>query len=105
VWLALIVANEHRAGFELTPGRTTVARQTLQEPQAFPIEAAKGPLLQAASDHSPQEVLAQTRRRRSSEDHPPLPPKSVNGKRPKVRDLGLDRSRLSPLLPHGYALG
>jgi hypothetical protein len=29
--LAVIVANEHRAGFELAPGRAAVARQTLQE--------------------------------------------------------------------------
>jgi hypothetical protein len=42
VALAVIVANEHRAGFELAPGRAAVACQTLQEPQAFPIEAAEG---------------------------------------------------------------
>jgi len=64
VALALIIANEHRAGFELTPGRAAVACQTVQEPQAFPIKAAEGLLLQAASQHSPQQVLAQGRRRR-----------------------------------------
>src|SRR6516225_9952302 len=47
VALAVIVAKEHRAGFELAPGRAAVARQTLQERQAFPIKAAKGLLLQA----------------------------------------------------------
>ena len=45
-------------------GRAAVARQTLQERQAFPIKAAKGLLLQAPGHHSPQQVLAQTRRRR-----------------------------------------
>jgi len=54
VALALMVANEHGAGFELAPGRAAVARQTVQEPQAFPIKATKGLLLQAAGNHSPQ---------------------------------------------------
>jgi hypothetical protein len=94
VALPLIIANEHRAGFEPAPGRAAVARQTLQEGQAFPIKAAKGLLLQAPSDHSPQQVLAQSRRRRSSEDHPPPPPQGIKRKRPQVSDLGLDRSRL-----------
>jgi len=103
--LALIVANEHRAGFELAPGRAAVARQTLQEHQAFPIKPAKGLFLHAPGNHSPQQVLAQTRRRRSSEDRPPAPPKGVKRKRAQARDPGLDRGRLYPLLPHGYALG
>src|SRR5262249_57348130 len=60
VALAVIVANEHRAGLEAAPWRAAVPRQPVQEPQAFPIEPAKGPLLQAISDHSPQEVLAQS---------------------------------------------
>jgi hypothetical protein len=105
VALAVIVAKEHRAGFELAPGRAAVARQTLQERQAFPIKAAKGLLLQAPGHHSPQQVLAQTRRRRSSEDRPPAPSKGIKRKRAQVSDLGLDRGRLCPLLPHGYALG
>jgi hypothetical protein len=50
----VIVANEHRAGFELAPRRATVASQTIQEPQAFPIEAAEGLLLQTPSHHSPE---------------------------------------------------
>jgi hypothetical protein len=58
VTLALIIANEHRAELELTPGRAAVTRQSVQEPQAFPIKPAKGLLLQATSNHSPQEVLA-----------------------------------------------
>src|SRR5262249_57772587 len=53
VALALIVANEHRAGLEAAPWRAAVPRQPVQEPQAFPIKPAKGPLLQAISDHSP----------------------------------------------------
>src|SRR5262249_17385081 len=104
VALAVIVAKEHRAGFELAPGRAAVARQTLQERQAFPIKAAKGLLLQAPGHHSPEQALAQTRRRRSSEDRPPAPSKGIKRKRAQVSDLGLDRGRLCPLLPHGYAL-
>src|SRR5919197_5941275 len=37
VSLALIVANEHRAGLEAAPGRAAMPRQSVQEPQAFPI--------------------------------------------------------------------
>jgi hypothetical protein len=105
VALTVIVANEHRAGFEPAPGRATVARQAVQEAQAFPVKAAKGPLLQAPGDHSPQQVLAQSRRRRSSEDHSPASPKGIKRKRAQMSDLGLDRGRVCPLLPHGYALG
>jgi hypothetical protein len=78
-----------------------VACQTVQEPQAFPIEAAESLLLQAASHHSPQQVLAQSRRRRSSEHQPPAPPKGIKWKRADARDLGLDRRRVGPALPHG----
>src|SRR5215510_12949761 len=105
VALTLIVANEHRTGLELAPGRAAMARQTLQEGQAFPIEAAKGVLLHAPGDHSPQQVLAQSRGWRSSEHRPPAPPKGIKRKRAQVSDLRLDRGRLCPLLPHGYALG
>src|SRR6516165_1947671 len=77
VALALIVANEHRAGLEAAPWRAAVRRQPVQEPQAFPIKPAKGPLLQAISDHSHQEVLAQICWRGSSEDHAPVSPKRV----------------------------
>jgi hypothetical protein len=42
---------------------------------------------------------------RSSEDHSPAPPKGINGKRAQVRDLGLDRGWVAPVLAHGYALG
>ena len=104
VALALIVAHQHRAGLELAPGRAAVACQTIQEPQAFPIEAAKGSLLQAPSNHSPQQVLAQTRRRRSSEDHPPVSPKHINRNRAQTSDLSLDRGRVRQVLAHGYAL-
>src|SRR5271165_4096122 len=105
VALALIVANQHRAGLELAPGRAAVARQAVQERQAFAIEAAEGLLLQAPSNHSPQQVLAQACRRRSSEDHTPAPPKHINRKRAQPSDLGLDSCRVYPLLPHGYAAG
>src|SRR5260370_14061223 len=75
VALAVIVANEHRAGLEAARWRAAVPRQPVQEPQAFPIKPAKGLLLQTISDHSPQEVLAQFCWRGSSEDHPPVSPK------------------------------
>src|SRR4030088_27364 len=45
--LSLMVENEPRAGFERGGGRAAVARQTLQEYQAFPIKPAKGLFLQA----------------------------------------------------------
>src|SRR5262249_47644949 len=101
VALALIVANEHRAGLEAAPWRAAVPRQPVQEPQAFPIKPAKGPLLQAISDHSPQQVLAQICWRGSSEDHAPVSPKQAS-----ANELSRPRSRpgLSSA-PHGYALG
>src|SRR5262249_59148493 len=94
VALALIVANEHRAGLEGAPWRAAVPRQPVQEPQAFPIKPAKGPLLQAISDHSPQQVLAQICWRGSSEDHAPVSPKRVKRKRAQMSNLGLDRGRV-----------
>jgi hypothetical protein len=103
--LAVIVANEHRAGFEPAAGRAGAARQTLQQAQAFTIKAANGLFLQAPGQHSPQEVLAQTGRRRSPEDRPPTPPKRIKRKRAQVSDFGLDRGRICPLLPHGYGRG
>jgi hypothetical protein len=30
-----------------------------------------------------------------------MPPKAIKRKRAQARDLGLDRSRVCPLLPHG----
>src|SRR2546428_10445231 len=105
VALALIVANEHRAGLEAAPWRAAVPRQPVQEPQAFPIKPAKGPLLQAISDHSPQEVLAQICWRGSCEDHAPLSPKRVKRQRAQMSNLRLDRGRVCRVPPHGYALG
>src|SRR5437899_6921461 len=105
VALALIVANEHRAGLEAAPWRAAVPRQPVQERQACPIKPAKAPLLQAISDHSPQEVLAQICWRGSSEDHAPVSPKRVKRKRAQMSNLGLDRGRVCRVPPHGYALG
>ena len=105
VALALIVANEHCAGLEAAPRRDGVPGKAVQQAQAFPIKAAEGPLLQPEGNHSPEQVLAQDRRRRSSEHRPPAPPKGITRKRAKLSDLGLDRGRLCPLLPHGYVLG
>src|SRR5262249_26254610 len=78
---APVVADEHGAGLEAAPWRAAVPRQPVQEPQALSIKPAKGPLLQAISDHSPQEVLAQICWRGSSEDHAPVSPKRVKRKR------------------------
>ena len=103
--LALIVANEHRAGLEAAPWRAAVSRQSVQEPQAFSVKTAKGLLLQAISDHSPQEVLAQSCWRGSSEDHAPVAPKRVKRKRAQMSNLGLDRGRICRMPPHGYPLG
>src|SRR6516164_6607361 len=105
VALALIVANEHGAGLEAAPWRAAVPRQPVQEPQAFPIKPAKGPLLQAISDHSPQQILAQSCWRVSSEEHAPVSPKRVKRKRAQMSNLGLDRGRVCRVPPHGYALG
>src|SRR5262249_9848919 len=103
--LALIVANQHCAGLEATPWRAAVPPQPSHEPQALPIKPAHGPLLQAISEHSPQEVLAQICWRGSTEDHAPVSPKRVKRKRAQMSNLGLDRGRVCRVPPHGYALG
>src|SRR5438094_3558159 len=87
------------------PAAPRLPRQPVQEPLAFPIKPAKGPLLQAISDHSPQEVLAQICWPGSSEDHAPVAPKRVKRKRAQMRNLGLDRGRVCRVPPQGYALG
>src|SRR5262249_59917673 len=89
VALALIVANEHRAGLEAAPWRAAVPRQPVQEPQAFPIKPAKGPLLQAISDHSPQEVLAQSCWRGSAAQHAPTAPHPAPPTHPPITQLRL----------------
>src|SRR5207244_12918520 len=102
---ALRVATEHRAGLEGAAWRAAVPRQPVQEPQAFPIKSPKGPLMQAISDHSPQEVLAQICWRGSSEDHAPVSPKRVKRKRAQMSNPGLDRGRVCRVPPQPYALG
>src|SRR6516165_9828570 len=57
VALALIVANEHRAGLEAAPWRAALPRQPVQEPQALSIKPAKGPLLQAITIIRPNRSL------------------------------------------------
>src|SRR2546430_11280826 len=52
VALAVIVANEHRAGVELAPGRAALACQNVPESQAFPVNASEGLLFDAASPNS-----------------------------------------------------
>jgi hypothetical protein len=61
--------------------------------------------LDAASNHSPQQVLAQTRSGRSSEHGPPAPPKGIKRKRSDAINLDRDRGRVCHLLAHGYAIG
>src|SRR6516164_7450445 len=102
---ALIVANEHGAGLEAAPWRAAVSRQPVQEPQAFPIKPAKGPLLQAISDHAPQQVLAQIYWRGSPEGHAPVSPKRVKDKRAQMSNVGIDCGRVCRMRPQGYALG
>jgi hypothetical protein len=103
--LALIVANEHRAWLKVPPGQDGVPGKAVQQPEAFPIKAAEGTLLQAESKHSPEQVLAQGRTWRSSERRPPAPANGITCKRRDARNLGLDRGRVAPVLAHGYALG
>src|SRR5262249_61860933 len=94
VGLGRVGATRRRAGLGGAPWRAAVPRQPVQEPQALPIKPAKGPLLQAISDHSPQEVLARICWRGSSEDRAPVSPKRVKRKRAQMSNLGLDRGRV-----------
>jgi hypothetical protein len=105
VALALILANQHRSWFEVATRWATLSRQAVQERQAVSIEAAEGLFLDSAGDHSPQQVFAQTRRRRSCEHDLPAAPNAIQGKRPDAINLGRDRSRVRHLPAHCYALG
>jgi hypothetical protein len=105
VALALILANQHGAGFELPARWTALACEAVQEPQAVAIKSAKGLLLQVMGDHAPEQVLAQSRRRLAAEDCLPAPPKRFGRKRADASDLGRDRGLLCHRLAHGYACG
>src|SRR5256885_7449358 len=59
----------------------------------------------ARSLNRPERVVAHTRGRYPTALLPTAPPKGIKWKRPDARDLGLDRGRVGPVLPHGYALG
>jgi hypothetical protein len=85
-----------------------LAHKTIGEATFDEIEMARMLHERAAapeSKHSPEQVLAKGRRRRSSEYRPPASPKGINTQRANARDLGLDRGRICQLLVHGYALG
>jgi hypothetical protein len=64
--LALIVANEHRAGLEAAPWRAAVPRQPVQESQAFSIKPAKGPLSVIVERHETLAAIARRCRRQPS---------------------------------------
>ena len=73
VALALVFADQHSAGLEtsvqfaglLAPG------QSVQELHRFPVEAAKGFLLDSVSNHPANDVLGQALRRNGAERHAP----------------------------------
>src|SRR5437763_1470050 len=101
VALPLILAKEHRAGFELATAGAAVPREAVQEQQAVAIKPAEGPRLDVPRDHAPEQVLAQTGRGRAAELRPPAPPKRVQRKRADAGDLGRDRGRVRHRLAHG----
>src|SRR5262249_5720708 len=84
VAVALIAATDAGAALAAAPWRAAVPPQPVQDPRAFPIKPAKGPLLHAPGNHSPQEVLAQICWRGSSEDRAPVSPKRVKRKRAQM---------------------
>ena len=99
-----MLANQHRAGFELSTARATLAREAVKESQTVVIKTAEGPLLQTPGDHATEQVPAQTRGRCASEFCPPASPKGIERKRADASDLGRDRGLLGQRLAHGYAL-
>ena len=103
VALALVLANQHRAGFELSTARAALAREAVKESQTVVIKTAEGPLLQTPGDHATKQVPAQTRWRCTSEFCPPTSPKCIERKRADASDLGRDRGLLGHRLAHGYA--
>jgi hypothetical protein len=105
VALSLIVADQYRPDFELPRPRASLTCQGVEEHQACTIETAEGQLLHSARDHSRQQVFAQSRRRGSTERHPPAAPKRIRSACPQPLDLSLDRGRVRPLRAHDHALG
>src|SRR5439155_21732915 len=103
--LALVLANEHGTRLEVTPTGTALSRQAAQKRQAFTIEPAEGPLLDAAGNHASEQVLAEPSRRRSSEHGLPAPLKESKGKQSQASDLDRDRGCIDRVPPHGYARG
>jgi len=94
-----------RSKCAFAPAGTALSCEALQEIQAVTIKATKSLLLDSVGNHLPQEVLAQTRRGRAAEHRPPVPPNGIKRKQADAIDLGRDRGRVCPALPHGYALG
>jgi hypothetical protein len=101
VALALIVANEHHAGFEPAPGRTACSREAVQEPATVAIKTAEGTFLDVPGDHATEQARAQARRRRAAENRSPRPSKPIRGERVDASDLDRDRGRVCYRLARG----
>jgi hypothetical protein len=104
VALALVLANQNRAGFELATARAALAREAVEERQTDSIKTAEGPLLQTPGDHATEQVPAQTGGGWASEFCPSASPKYIERKRADASDLGRYRGFLGQRLAHGYAL-
>ena len=92
-------------GWRLKP-KNQPSKNGFGEPRAQSGSARDGELTSKAKFWKPvQKLLSTAPRGKSSEHRPPAPPKGITRKRAQVSDLGLDRGRLCPLLPHGYVLG
>jgi hypothetical protein len=90
VALALILANEHRAGLEVAARWPGVVGEAVQVRQAVAIKTPEGLFLDSHRDHAAQEFPAQTGRGLAAEHRPPAPPKRVRRKRAddRSRDRG-----------------
>ena len=105
VALALMLANEHRAGLEVTARWPGVAGKAVQERQAVAIKTPEGLFLDPHRDHAAQEFPPQTGRGFAAEYRSPAPPNRIRRKRADARDLGRNRGQVRHRLPRHDALG
>src|SRR6516165_12112553 len=103
VALALVIANEHRAGFKLASARVATSREAVQKPQTVAVKAAEGPLLDVQGDHATEKARAQARRRRAAETRSPHPPQPIPWERLNASDFGGDRGRIGCRLAHNLS--
>src|SRR5712691_1951859 len=91
--LALILADQHRAGLQAPlalVGRVLALTQAVEQLHGRRIEPTHGLLLDAPSHHPGEQVLGESWWRSRSESRPPQRAELVDAQRPHAFDLGFE---------------